>query len=165
MRSMNTPLLPHEYGILPIAPGLLIAGTPIGNDDFIRQSLAAVIHDSVIPTFNATTSLKKSQVMNLLVCNICGTSRVQHLWQTIRPSFTTSFAKEVDHLTQNTILTIMGLIYTTNKFSYPYVLVVSGIDSLDISCTNLTSPPDSHRPLTETVSMSQQWRLFYYRIF
>ncbi len=47
--------------------------------------------------------------MNLLARNTCGTSRVQHLWQTIRPSFTTSFAKEVDHLTQNTILTIMGL--------------------------------------------------------
>ena len=87
--SLHTPLLQHEYGILPIAPGLLIAGTPIGNDDFIRQSIADVIHDSVIPTFNATTSLKKSQVMNLLARNTCGTSRIQHLWQTVRPSFTT----------------------------------------------------------------------------
>ena len=34
--SLATPLNQHDYGNLPITNGLLIAGTPIGNEDFIR---------------------------------------------------------------------------------------------------------------------------------
>ena len=46
--------------------------------------------------------------MNLLARSTCGTSRVQHLLQTIRPALTAPFALEVDHLTKNALLKIMG---------------------------------------------------------
>ncbi len=107
--SLATPLNQHDYRNLPITNGLLIAGTPIGNEDFIRESIASVIRDSVNPTYDATTTLNQAQIMNLLArTNTCGTSRVQHLWQTITPTLTAPFALEVDDLTKNALLKIMG---------------------------------------------------------
>jgi hypothetical protein len=91
-----------------ITNGLLIAGTPIENEDFIRQSIVSIIRDSVNPTDDATTTLNQAQIMNLLARSTCDTSRVQHLWRTIRPAFTAPFALEVNHLTKNALLKIMG---------------------------------------------------------
>jgi hypothetical protein len=76
---------------------------------YVRDVLCAVLQDSVVPTFEAVSTLRLAQVRNLLARSTCGTARVQHLLQTIRPSITLPLTNRVDLLTKQSITSTMGI--------------------------------------------------------
>jgi hypothetical protein len=112
--SISTTLSDAEYGDvdetkIPLPIGLTITGTPIGPSQFIRETISSAIEQSVKPTFEAVSSLRLAQIRNLLARSTCGTSRIQHLLQTIRPSITSPTAAEVDLLIEQSVASTMGI--------------------------------------------------------
>ncbi len=112
--SISTPLSDADYGDvdatkIPLPVGLTITGTPIGPTHYVRDVLCAILQDSVVPTFEAVSTLRLAQVRNLLARSTCGTARVQHLLQTIRPSITSPLTNRVDLLTEQSIASTMRI--------------------------------------------------------
>jgi hypothetical protein len=65
--SISHNLDPSDYSAdyklnIPILQGLITTGAPDGSVDFQHQTIADVINDSVSPTFDAVTTLKKAQI-------------------------------------------------------------------------------------------------------
>jgi len=112
--SISTPLSDAEYGDVdetkvPLPTGLTITGTPIGPSEFVLETISAVIQQSVKPTFEAVSTLRLAQARNLLARSTCGTTRIQHLLQTVRPSITSPTAAEVDLFTEKSVASTMGV--------------------------------------------------------
>ena len=98
---------PNTNG-LPVVPGLVIGGTPVGDDAFVKAKLLELVHESVSTTFDAVSKLSKVQIQHILARGCCGTMRVQHLWQTVNPYRCSEAVSDVDDMTAFAIAGIFG---------------------------------------------------------
>ena len=87
---------------------LKVGGIPIGKDKYVITEIAKILTETVAKVYQATDKLGKSQYRHLLNVNCGGTIRVQHLWQTVRPSLTEKAISTVDTLTAEAIKTLLG---------------------------------------------------------
>jgi hypothetical protein len=105
--SMQSTLKTEDYYSIPITDGLKVGGVPIGKDKYVITEIAKIITETVDKVYQATDKLGKSQYKHLLNVNCGGTIRVQHLWQTVRPSLTEKAISTVDRLTAEAIKTLL----------------------------------------------------------
>ena len=93
---------------LPVVPGLIIGGTPVGDNDFVQAKLLELVHESVSSSFDAATKLSKVQIQHILARGCCGTMRAQHLWQTVNPRRCSEAVSDVDAMTAFAVAGIFG---------------------------------------------------------
>jgi hypothetical protein len=103
----------HEFGNLntnglPVVPGLVISGTPVGDNAFVKAKLLELVHESVSTTFDAVPKLSKVQIQHILARGCCGTMRAQHLWQTANPCRCSEAVSDVDDMKALAIAGIFG---------------------------------------------------------
>ena len=106
--SLQSTLTTEDYYGIPITDGLKVGGIPIGKDKYVITEIAKILTETVAKVYQATDKLGKSQYRHLLNVNCGGTIRVQHLWQTVRPSLTEKAISTVDILTAEAIKTLLG---------------------------------------------------------
>ena len=106
--SVSTVLHQEDYGNLPVVPGLLIMGTPVGPPAWVEAKTLEIAHEAVPSTYDAVTTLAKVQNQHLIARGCCGTARVQHLWQTVHPMQCYTAVDNVDHMTEFAVAGIFG---------------------------------------------------------
>jgi hypothetical protein len=94
----------HDHGNpdtngLPVVPGLVIGGTPVGDGAFVRAKLLELVHEAVSTTFDAVSKLSKAQIQRILARGCCGTMRAHHFWQTVDPYRCSEAVSDADDMT------------------------------------------------------------------
>ena len=111
--SVSTVLHQEDHGDplvngLPVVPGLLIMGTPVGPPAWVEAKTLEIAREAVPSTYDAATTLAKVQNQHLIARSCCGTARVQHLWQTVIPTACYTAVDNVDQMTEFAVAGIFG---------------------------------------------------------
>ena len=93
---------------IPVTAGLEIAGTPVGTPDFVRGSVASIVETKVALPYAAISALVRVQTQHLLARNCGGTSRIQHIWQSVAPILSAEAIEATDNLTASALHVIAG---------------------------------------------------------
>ena len=112
--SVDTALDQADYGDvqtggLPVVDGLVVAGVPVGPEEFVRSSILKKVTESVGGSYSAISTLPKVQIQNLLARMCGGNVRVHNLWQTVLPSLCLDAQNLTDAMTDSAVVAILGV--------------------------------------------------------